>query len=41
MMFSNKYGEVYRLWFGKHLAVGLSKAEDLEVNIKYLISMSV
>ncbi|XP_065201756.1 cytochrome P450 4C1-like isoform X2 [Planococcus citri] len=26
-----KYGHIYKLWFGKHLVVGLSKLEDLEV----------
>uniref|UniRef100_A0AAT9UVF2 Cytochrome P450 3634B1 n=1 Tax=Maconellicoccus hirsutus TaxID=177089 RepID=A0AAT9UVF2_MACHI len=26
-----KYGHLYKLWFGKHLVVGLSKIEDLEV----------
>ncbi|XP_065201754.1 cytochrome P450 4C1-like [Planococcus citri] len=30
MEYSVNYGEVYRLWFGKHLTVGLTKAEDLE-----------
>ncbi|XP_065201763.1 cytochrome P450 4g15-like isoform X2 [Planococcus citri] len=28
--FLRKYGHVYKLWFGKHLVVGLSNVEDLE-----------
>uniref|UniRef100_A0AAT9UUU3 Cytochrome P450 3634A3 n=1 Tax=Maconellicoccus hirsutus TaxID=177089 RepID=A0AAT9UUU3_MACHI len=30
LAYSEKYGHIYRLWFGKHLLVGLTKAEDLE-----------
>lgn len=37
MGYTEKYGHIYRLWFGKFLVVGLSKVEDLEVfNSNYL-----
>ncbi|XP_065208541.1 cytochrome P450 4C1-like [Planococcus citri] len=27
--YSDRYGHIYKLWFGRHLVVGLSKVEDL------------
>ncbi|XP_065208544.1 cytochrome P450 4C1-like [Planococcus citri] len=28
--YMDKYGHVYKLWFGRHLVVGLSKVEDID-----------